>query len=238
MWVYRSVHSPRTDYAPHMDPDEAVLAAFAALQRRDATSVLTMLDGLKAADRPGLEGRAAAYRSQALQQLGRLDEAERAAATAVPLAKRAGDVKGVEQLRALHAQLVAALAARNAVTQQRDTDAGLTNVSDDVLLVGAGGVAALVRKANALIDAGRPGDARITAERARNAAHACADAREEVLACLSAARAARADEPAAVPDLIRAAHAVADASNDMNLVTAVAHAARAAGVTLVPPRFG
>jgi tetratricopeptide (TPR) repeat protein len=220
-----------------VDPDEALLAAFAALRRHDPAAVLAALDGLRAPTRPGLEARAAAYRAQALRSLGRLDEAERAAADAVQLARRADDPAGVEQLRVLHASILAGLAATRAATVERTRDAVLADTSDDVLLAGCTGAeraAALVRKAGALTDAGRLAEALACAARARAEAQAAGSPREEVLGWLCAVRAAPDDAHA----LLASAHAVADAANDANLVTAVAQAARAAGVALAPPAFG
>lgn len=219
-----------------MTPDEAALAAFDALRRRDWPGALAAADALRAPDRPALEARGAAYRAAALRELGRIDEAERAAAAAVQLARRAGDKGGVADLRALHASILAGLAATRAAAKERAQDAALATVADDTLLSGLTGAeraAALVRKAGALADAGDVAACLQVTTRAVAEARDSASSREEVLAWLCAARVAA--DPS-VP--IAAAHAIADASNDMNLVTAVARAARAAGVTLVPPSFG
>ncbi|MDP2308997.1 MAG: hypothetical protein Q8P18_23440 [Pseudomonadota bacterium] len=219
-----------------MTPDEAALAAFAALRRRDWSAAIEAAEALRAPDRPALEARGAAYRAAALRELGRLDEAERAAAAAVQLAKRAGDVEGVTQLRALHASILAGVAATRVAAKERAQDAALANVADDTLIAGLTGTeraAALVRKAGALADVGDVAGCLAVTARAVAEARAFASPREEVLALLCAARVAA--DPS-VP--ISAAHAAADASSDMNLVTAVARAARAAGVVLAPPGFG
>lgn len=219
-----------------MTPDEAARAAYEALKRKDWTGALAAAEQVRAPDRPGLEARAASYRAQALRELGRVEEAERAAASAVQLAKKAGDAEGVTQLRALHASILQGVAATKLADQERARDAALAHTHDEDLLaglVGAERAAALVRKAGALVDAGLLADALVTADRAREEAHAAGAPREEVLALLCAARAAVDPAP-----FVLAAHAVADATNDMNLVTAVARAARAAGVTLPAPRFG
>ncbi len=219
-----------------MNPDEAALLAFDALKRGDWAAALAAAERVTAPDRPALEARAAAYRAQALRELGRVEEAERAAAGAVQLAKRAGDTSGVSQLRALHASILQGLAATRAAEQERAHDARLADVPDDVLLgelSGAERAAALVRKAGALADAGRADEAIATATNAREEARRAGAPREEVLALLCMARVAPDPAPP-----IHAAHAVADAADDMNLVTAVARAARAAGVPLAAPRFG
>ena len=92
-----------------MTPDAAAVAAFEALRRKDWAAALALADSVHVPDRPALGARVAAFRAQALQALGRLDDAERAAAAAVQLAKRAGDVAGVAQLRALHASILPAV---------------------------------------------------------------------------------------------------------------------------------
>jgi tetratricopeptide (TPR) repeat protein len=219
-----------------MTPDEAALAAFAALRRRDWAGAIEAADALRAPDCPALEARAAAYRAQALRELGRLDEAERSAAAAVQLAKRAGDTDGVTQLRGLHASILAGLAATRAAAKERTGDAMLAELADDVLLgdlLGGERAAVLVRKAGALADAGQVEACLAVTERAVTEARAAGAPREHVLALLCAARVS--PEPAAS---IMAAHRVADATGDMNLVTAVARAARAAGVVLPAPGFG
>jgi hypothetical protein len=219
-----------------MSPDEAALAAFAALRRRDWAGALDAADTLRAPDRPALEARGAAYRAQALRELGRLDEAERAAAAAVQLAKRAGDTDGLTQLRALHASILAGIAATRAAAKERAGDAALADLADNVLLgdlLGAERAAMLVRKAGALADAGQAEACLSVIERAITEARAAASPREEVLAHLCAARVS-ADPSTSVLE----AHRVADATGDHNLVTAVARAARASGVVLPAPGFG
>jgi hypothetical protein len=218
-----------------MSPDAAAVAAYEALRRKEWEAVVDAAVGVVAPDRPALEARGAAFAAQALRELGRIDEAERAAARAVSLAKRAGDTAGVAQLRALHAEILQRVAAARAVEAERARDAPLADTPDDALLAGvpaADQPALLVRKAGALADAGRGPDALAAAERAREAARLVHNPREEVLALLTAAR---VDDPAR---WIREAHTVADATDDMNLITAVAKAARAARITLAAPSFG
>jgi hypothetical protein len=195
--------------------EDALLQAFESLRRRDAEGALAALEGFSADD-PGRAARAAGYRAQALRTLARVDEAERAAAEAVRLAKRAGDADGVAALRQLHASILASVAAVRAAAQQAAGD-----TSD-------GSVGRVLE----LAKAGRSEEATHLACVIRDRARAAGDAREEVLALLAAARAGDPHR------WIREAHAVADASDDQNLVTAVAQAARAAGVRLDAPRFG
>ncbi|MFZ5476016.1 MAG: hypothetical protein ACOZNI_04515 [Myxococcota bacterium] len=191
----------------------ALVEAFEALRRRDAEGALRALDGFVSAD-PALAARSASYRAQALRALARVEEAERAAAEAVRLAKAAGDPDAVTALRQLHASILASVAAMR--TAERRHTGDTSDVSRVLSLAGEG----------------RPDEALALARVIRERARAAGDAREEVLALLACARVADA-EP-----WIAEAHAVADASDDMNLVTAVAQAARAAGVRLAPPRFG
>lgn len=219
-----------------MTPDAAAVAAFEALRRKDWAAALAHAEAVHAPERPALEARAAAFRAQALRELGRVEEAERAAAAAVQLARRAGDTSGVSQLRALHASILQGVTAMRLAAQEQARDAPLADTPDEALLAdlaGAERAAALVRKASALADAGRTEDALAAAARAGEEARRTGTPREEVLALLCAARVA--PDPAAP---IHAAHAIADATDDMNLVTAVAKAARAAGVPLAAPRFG
>ena len=49
------------DKPARMTPDEAALAAFAALRRRDWAGAIEAADALRAPDRPALEARAAVY---------------------------------------------------------------------------------------------------------------------------------------------------------------------------------
>lgn len=212
--------------------EEALVTAYAALRRRGWAEALAALEGhAPPAGRPAVGARLLAFRAQALDGLERLEEAERAAAEAVRLARRAGDDDGVQAVRALHARVLASLAARRHADAERARDLPLADTSDDVLLADAPDddtrAARLVRKANVLADAGRAAEAAETARRAL--ALSGASPREQVMARLLLARV----EDAA-PHL-HAAHALADTADDPNLITAVAHAARAAAVPLRPP---
>lgn len=195
----------------------------AALRRRDWAGALAALE---AAGELGTHG--LAWRAQALEGLGRLEEAERAAAEAVRSARRAEDAAGLAALRPLHARILGAIAARRQVETRREQDRVLADTPDDTLLAGAEDdaerAARLVRKGNALADLGRGAEARDVLERAR--ALAGPSPRETVLALLGLARVDDADR------WVREAAAFADREGDPNLVTAVAHAARAAGVRL------
>lgn len=220
-----------------MDEEAALLAAYGALRAGDAAGALAALDGVKPTT-PANQARVAAWRAQALRTLGRVDDAERAVAEAVRLAKAAGDVDGVKQLRELQASILASLAATRTAESERAKDAALADTAMLALLSGAADgaerAARLVRKAGALLDGGRRDEARRVACIAVDEARAADAPRERVLALLALARI----DPDHAAARILDAHAVADAANDENLVTAVAHAARAAGVRLPPPEFG
>lgn len=196
-------------------------AAWQALSRGDAEGALAVLDGYNDPDPRG-RARAAAWRAQAFQQLGRLDEADRALAEAIRAAKEAGDTEGVTQLRALRQPLLASLAALELAKQQRAADRDLLDRPDLELSIDE-----RIRKATVLTEAGD----RCTAAELLHGIVAT-DARSKVLVLLALAR-CEPPEPH-----ILAAHAIADAESDMNLVTAVAHAARAAKVSLPSPEFG
>lgn len=221
--------------------DTKLRTAYAALRGGRHAAALALLDGLSFPDRPAAAARVASFRAQALDGLGRLPEAERAAAASVRLARAAGDDDGVATTRALHARLLASLAATESATRARAADVPLADTPDDLLLASAAEgtpgtsprAAILIRKANALADAQRTDEALRTARRAEEEARLAGDPRETVFALLCQLRVAPAD---ATP-LLHRAHAVADAADDMNLITAVARAARAAGVVLAAPGF-
>lgn len=202
---------------------ERLAAAFAALTRGDAQEALQFLDGWTH-ETPTLSARASAYRAQALRDLGRMEEADRELTAAIRLAKQAGDTAGVATLRTLRAPISASLAALAAAEQQRKKDLGLLRTPDDGLDADE-----LIRKANAMTDAGQNAAETVSLARTR-----ATEPRHVVLAYLAEAR----GDSANAASLIRAAHIVADNADDHNLVTAVAHAARAAGVRLDAPTFG
>lgn len=221
---------------PGDNPDATLRTAYASLRRGAHADALSLLTGLTFPDRPAAAARVASFRAQALDGLGRLPEAERAAAEAVRLAKKVGDVDGWNATRTLHARLLASLAATETAARARAADRPLVDIPDETLLAEAPApspgisprAAVLIRKANALADAERDAEALTTVLRAEAEARAAGDTRESVFAILCQVRVARSDAEA----LIRRAHAVADAADDPNLITAVAHAARAAGVRL------
>lgn len=194
-----------------------------ALRRRDWAGALAALE---TAGAPGTHG--LAWKAQALEGLGRLEEAERAAAEAIRSARRAEDAAGLAALRPLHARILGALAARRQEEAQRERDRTLADTPEDALLDGAEDdaerAARLLRRGNALADLGRGAEARETFERAR--ALAGPSPRETVLALLGLAR---VDDP---ERWIREAARYADQVGDTHLLTAAAHAARAAGVEL------
>lgn len=199
----------------------ALQAAWEALGRGDADGVLAALDGFVDPDPRG-RARAAAWRAQALQKLGRIDEADRALGEAIRAAKEAGDTAGVTQLRALRAPLLASIAALETAKQQRAADRALLDRPDETLSVDE-----RIRKATVLTEDGAVGEAAALLR-----GIVATDARSRVLVLLALAR---CEAPG--PHIL-AAHRIADEESDMNLVTAVAHAARAAGVSLPGPAFG
>lgn len=208
--------------------------AFAALKARDWQAVLDALEGWTPPDEP-TGARVAAWTAQALEGLGRLEEAERQAALATRLAKKAGEAAGVEASRGLHQRILGALAAAKALAQERAADAALAGHADEALVAraedDAGAAALLLRKGNTLADRGAHAAAAASARTGLARAERAGAPRERVLLLLLLARV----EPASAAAHVHAAHEVADAAGDWNLVTAVAKAAKAAGVKLVAP---
>lgn len=220
-----------------MTPDEAVRSAYADLRGRRWEACLATLADVRFDDRPGAQGRIHAFRAQALEALGRLDEGEREAAEAVRCAKRAGEEAGLGAVRALHQRILQAIVARRTVEMERRSDQALLELSDAELVAreedDARRAAALVRRAGALCDAGRPAEATQSIHLALSHARAAGSPREEVLALLCALRAS----PPSAEALLLDALAVAHRADDHNLLTAVARAATAAGVRLPAPTF-
>lgn len=220
-----------------MSPDEAVRAAYAELRGRRWEECLAALAEVRFEERPGAQGRVHAFRAQALEALGRLDEAEREAAEAVRCAKRAGEEAGLAAVRALHQRVLQAIVARRTLEMERKSDQALLDLTDAELAAreedDTRRAAALVRRAGALCDAGRPAEATQTIQLALSHARAAGSPREEVLALLCALRAS----PPSAEALILDALAVAYRADDHNLLTAVARAAAAAGVRLPAPTF-
>jgi len=196
--------------------EESLLTAFAALRRGDDPAVLAALAG-PWPERPGWRARAQAYRAQALQGMGKIDEAERAAEEAMREAGREGDVPN--DLRELHARI----AASRTSTVQRARDVSLREAS----ISGAEDADWLVRKAMAHLDRGELDACRHAAGLALAAA---TEPRDRVLALICSARTGDA------PSLLQA-HRIADERGDHGLITAVARAAKALGVVLPSPEF-
>lgn len=208
-------------------PDAIRLAAN-ALKGRRWDAALDHLDAAGEQQDPGLKTRAHAFRAQALEGLGRLDEAERAAALAVQSAKREPGQPGLVAVRGLHAAILAQVGAREVAKKALEADRALLDQADAALATEPNASAVLVRRANALADAGRPDEARASATLAWELAR---EPREHVLAALTISRCGSAEA------WIKKAHEVADRSDDQNLLTAVAKAAKMAGVALdVLPR--
>lgn len=220
-----------------MNEDQA-RRAYSALVGGRPEEVIATLDEVPLTGVPGLDARRHSWRAQALDLLGRLPDAERAAAEAVRVARRARDADALEALLPLHQRLVASLAASRIADVARRTDAGMSDTPDDVLLVSAGlgndAAAVLIRKANAQADQERGPEAVATARKAFGLAAAAGAPREQVLALLCEVRAA----PERALLVLAQAHTIAERADDHNLITAVAHAARAVGVRLPAPDFG
>ncbi len=226
------------------DPPTTLLeTAWAALRAGRDSDVLAALDALPETLSEGARARAEAWRAQALRGLGRVEEADRAIVLAIRLAKQAGDVEGVRELRGLQASIVASLAHHRTAEAERAKDAALVGHDDAVLLHGAlddeERSQRYLRRGQAQLDVGDTDAALRSFEASLARARDSGSARPQVLALLACARAhAAAGRVSEVSSRILDAHAIADASDDMNLVTAVAHAARAVGVRIPPPEFG
>ncbi len=202
-----------------MDREPALLQGWSALKAGAFEAALTHLDA--PFTDPGLEARRWAFRAQAYSGLGRVNEAERAAAEAVRWAKREPGGPGVEAIRGLHARILASVAAAQIADKEAKADeALLQRATADVR---AEGLDVLLRRANILAKHCRFAEAEADA---RTVWQESEGPRDRVLAALTLARL----DPSG--DWIALAHQVADASEDQNLMTAVAHAARIAGVTL------
>jgi tetratricopeptide (TPR) repeat protein len=226
------------------DSASATLAtAWGALRAGRDADALDALAQLPADLSPGTGARVEAWRAQALRGLGRVEEAGRAGVLALRLAKQAGDIDGVRELRGLQAGIVASLAHHRMAEAERARDADLVGKHDDALLAGIDEdeerAQRLLRRGQAELDGGDAPAALRSFAAASAYAERAGVPRPQVLALLARARAcASQGDDAAVEASIHAAHALADASDDMNLVTAVAHAARAVNVRLTPPAFG
>ena len=168
--------------------------------------------------------RRAAFRAQALEALGRLEEAQQAAAEAVRWARKEPGQPGLQAVRALQAGVLAQVGARLAAEKARKDDLALLERHDQVLADQPDGTALLIRKANAQVDVGRLDLAAASASIVWNAPGV--SPRDRVLAALTLARCAQPEH------WILLAHREADRADDQNLLTAVAKAARASGVIL------
>ena len=217
--------------------DASLREGYAALVAGDPSGALAVLDALAPTGRSGFDARLSGYRAQALEALGRLEEAERAAADAVRIARMAQDGDGLAAFRMVHQRVLGGLAAVRLGEQERVRDAVLVDQDEEAGIAdleGGARAAWLLRRAGALLDAGRPDDARAACRRAFGEAAAAGDPREQVFALLTELR---IDPEGPLLKLARA-HAIADRADDMNLITAVAKAARALGVRLPTPEFG
>lgn len=201
----------------------AIRLAADALKGRRWDAALGHLDAAGEQSDPGLHTRSLAFRAQALEGLGRLGEAERAAAKAVQSAKQEPGQPGLVAVRGLHAAILAQVGAREVARKAVEADRALLEQADTALAKEPNASAVLVRRANALADAGRVDEARASATLAWDLAR---EPREQVLAALTISRCGSAET------WIQRAHVVADRADDHNLLTAVAKAAKMAGVVL------
>lgn len=196
-----------------MTADEVGTEVYEALQRSDFDAALERAEiGLSLSlDRPRLQARLYAWKGQALLGLKRHKDAQKAIVSGLSLARRAGDTKGAEALRALHRDVVAMLVALSPPVQPHESP---------------------LTRALAAFDAGAVDEAVALVEVAIREAEESGEARDRVLALLALARAPGREETA-----ILTAHAIAQESDDFNLVSAVARAARAADIDLPPHVF-
>lgn len=215
------------------EPSLLAQQAWERLQADDAEGVLALLDGVSLP--PPLHGRAMAWRGQALEQLGRHEEAAAAIMEAMREARRLGDHDALEALRGVHARVRSIQAAAEHAARESARDRDWISRSEVELLDGATPaerVDRLLRQANALLGVSRAEEAAARLEIAVLEADQLGELRPRVLTRLCLLRL----PPALLPDpasVLFSAWKLADDANDANLVTAVAHAARAAG--LRPP---
>jgi len=224
---------------------ELLLAGLAHLRAGRAVDAADALRSLlldpefaTATDVDDVKARAYGLYAQALLGAGAPTEAARACDDALRLARTLGDEAGLTELRALQAEIrdgVTTAAKARAAEAHAARLAGLTL---EQILVGLASPAeradALVKKALADLDHGRPGDAEVAARRALTEAIAAERVTEEVHARLALARAARHEASAQ----LLAAWRRAERADEFNLVGAVARTAELLGVrlpTLVGP---
>jgi len=223
--------------------NQALLDAVAHLRAgRDADALAALNAALaregSEADEPlsdALTARARGLRAQALDRLGRPEEALLDVDAAIRLARSLGDTKGLQELRGFSGQLRAGLAVEAQRRAESETTAAAplrSLLSEEMPPLERAMV--LIRKADAELDAGRVAAGRFLAARALDVAKAEPEStREQVYAWLALARA----EPDRASQHLHDARDLADRTNNEAMITAVAHAARAAGVTFEPYTF-
>jgi hypothetical protein len=91
--------------------DEALLNAWQAMKSQRWATALDALNLPPEPERPGAMARLHAFRAQASFELGKLEEAEKAAAAAVTWAKKEPGQAGLAPLRALQARILTSHAA-------------------------------------------------------------------------------------------------------------------------------
>jgi hypothetical protein len=192
--------------------------------------VLADPDLAAAADLADVRARVASLLAQALLDAGRPHEAEAPCREAIRLLRRLGDREGLDEVRALQDRVVKAIAHDREQAARREEQARIAATPLDALLAevtsSTSRADVLLKKAHALVDAGRPDEAAPLADEAL--ALAGDDVRAGVLARLAVARA----RPDRADEALVAAYRVAERAEEFNLVSLVAHAARLAGVRL------
>ena len=203
---------------------DAALDALAALFADPGFDSATDLEDVKA--------RAASLRAQALLALARPGEAWSWNERALRAARALGDSEGMIALNEQHEAIRSALSVVAQQTRALEHSHRLAGLSIDQILIGLGSgrerADALVKKANAELEAGRPASAESAARRAVEEAVLASALPEEVFARISLARAA----PTEAASQLLAAWRRAERADEFNLVTAVAGACELLGVRL------
>ena len=197
---------------PNQSAEGVAAAIVQALARQDALKALQLCKQLTpmVEGRVRMQARLAAWKAQANQLEGDLEQALVDVRAAIALAQQADETEAIAPLRALKAQIVSAKAALSTAQSLPLPDTELGRAVEQI-------------SNGNMQDGGR------LARQARIRAQSEGNHRDEVFALLALARIPGQEDSA-----IRAAAQVADESNDKNLVTAVAQAARAAKIKLPP----
>jgi hypothetical protein len=179
-----------------------------------------------------IRARALSLYAQALLESGRPAEADAPCREALGLLRRLRDREGVDEVRALQDRVVRAITEAKDATSRLEEARRVAELPIEALLSEAASpgerAAVLVRKAQALADAGREEEAADLAFAGLDVARAHAEVTWEVFARLVLARV----EPGLAEQQIHAAHAAAVAADELNLVSTIAHTASTLGVAM------